>query len=62
MAGCLPISRRVPSAGQNPTGLLTQPALFNRERESLGERKGRLVAMRRFRAIFRKLSRGEASP
>lgn len=61
MAGCLPISRWVPSGVPNPTGLLTRRGLLTGERESLGESGGRVVAMRRSRAIFGELSRGGAS-
>ena len=58
LAGLVTGSIRPP----DPTGLLTQTALLNRERESFGESGVRWRADGRSRAILGKLSRGEASP
>jgi len=52
------ISRLVPYGPLKPTGLLTQTALLNRERESGGPTK----AERRSHMISGELSRLEASP
>ncbi len=56
------VPRPVASAPPNPTRLLTQRGLLNRERESLATDVGESRAQRRSRATSRELSQPDSSP